>query len=50
MFALLPLFYYFDAAFTGALQPNPTFPQDAGLAAEKSAAQCLFVARVANLL
>lgn len=40
--ALLPLFYYFDGAFTGALQPNPTFPQDAGLA-EISAAVLLSV-------
>lgn len=41
--ALLPLFYYFDAAFTGALPPNPTFPQDAGLAGEISAAVLLSV-------
>lgn len=40
-FALLPLFYYFDAAFTGALHPNPTCPQDAGLAVEISAAGLL---------
>lgn len=42
-FALLPLFYYFDAAFTGALQPNPTFPRGAGLAVEISAAVLLSV-------
>lgn len=42
-FALLPRFYYFDAAFTGALQANPPFPRGAGLAAEISAAVLLSV-------
>lgn len=35
-------FYYFDGAFTGALQPNPTFPRGAGLE-EISAAVLLSV-------